>query len=113
LPSLVVPSAKSTITSPWASRRATAALTSAVWLRRCRSMKTLRWSLENGPKTGHSAISDFAMKEIGLRLPMTAMSSQETWFARTSVGTSAGGFPRTRTRTPNSLRKRRWNHIGK
>jgi hypothetical protein len=64
--------------SPRARRRATAALTSAVWLRRARSMNTLRCNVANSPNTGQPAISDLAMKETGTRLPTTAMSSQET-----------------------------------
>ena len=101
LPSPVVPSAKSTMASPAARRCATAALASAVAARRARSMNTERCRLAQRPNTGQAAISDFATKEIGRRLPITGMSSQETWFDRTSVGVGPGAGPRTVTRTPN------------
>jgi hypothetical protein len=107
LPSLVVPSANSTITSPFTSRWASASLTSAVALRRWRSMKTERWSVAIVPTTGQPSISDFAMKERGCSDPITGMSSQETWFDSTIVGARPGGVPRSITRTLKILRSAR------
>ena len=65
LPSPVVPSAKSTMTSPFTRRWARAWVTSFVAFLRWRSMKTERWSLAKYPITGQVSTSDLAMKESG------------------------------------------------
>ena len=88
------------------------AFTSAVAPLRSRSMKIERCSRASVPNSGQPAISDFATKESGRRLPKTRMSSQETWLESTSVGVSFGGCPTCVTRTPSAHRPRRWNATG-
>src|SRR5215207_5803910 len=112
LPSLDVPSGKRTTTSPCTRRCAISAFACAVALRRARSRNTQRWSLAKRPITGQPATSDLATKDSGRSEASTGMSSQETWFANTSIGPPWGAAPSTTTRRSKSQRKKRCRATG-
>ena len=100
LPSLDVPSAKSTMMSPFESRPATSSACAPVAWRRSRSTKTVRCVLARKPTTGQPATSFLAMKETGATPARIGMSSQEVWLERRSSGRSSAGAPVTVTRMP-------------
>ena len=106
LPSPVVPSAKSTMMSPAPTRRPIASVAAPVWLRRVRSMKSVRCRRASVRTTGQPPTSALATKDTGSTLLITGTSSQETWFMAIRSG-GVGRLARHLTRMPSSAQAMR------